>query len=165
MVFHSNLHNGSPVVSPWGEPIRGRRALTGSLWETLVPIGKQTKTSETAFTSYVSESWRGGRIRMLTLMGQNMIRNFMTKWRYHTPESTVFSLETGSPAGSGCWLSAPLQQCNTPHSSSPAGSLWAPQASPDGHAIMLKFPPSFRGHWNCSPVCWEHFESHWWVVG
>lgn len=94
----------------------------------------------------------------------------MTKWSGHTPKLTVFSLETGSPAGSGCWLSAPLQQCNTPHSSSPAGSLWAAQASPDEkkHVKLCKgfhsVSTGFGGHWSCSPVCWEQFGSHWWAV-
>lgn len=82
----------------------------------------------------------------------------MTEWWCCTPESTVFSLETGSPAGCGCWLSAPLRQCNTPHSSSPAGSLWAAQASPDEKArkLMERFP-GFRG----TP---RAFIRLWWVT-
>lgn len=99
--------------------------------------GRLNQITLSAHTS-ICESHTGGTIylqrvesRFTTLMEKDPTEMRSIQCG-HTPEEAGSSLGTGSPAGSGCLPSAPLQQYSILHSSSPAGSQPAPQALPAG---------------------------------
>lgn len=118
------------LCCPQGEPIIAQHALTGTQQ---AHRGEMTGNRLVSSHFYLCESHGGIKDRSCFGWKNTVVSGVSVDffWCFRTPGGAASFQGTGSPAGSDCWPSAPLQRCSSLHSSSSARILSAPWASPE----------------------------------